>query len=66
MVSLCISLIRRFCILFRVNMAVIMLIYRPVDTFVTYDGKRATDIAPPRYAVRHLVATEVSSLRRNW
>jgi hypothetical protein len=34
---------------------------RPVDVFVTYDGKRAADIPPPRYAVRHLVATEVSS-----
>jgi len=33
----------------------------PVDTFVTYDGKRATDIAPPRYAVRHLVATEIDA-----
>ena len=33
---------------------------RPVDLFVTYDGKRAADIPPPRYAVRHLVATEVS------
>jgi hypothetical protein len=35
--------------------------YRPVDAFVTYDGKRAADIPPPRYAVRHLVAAEVSS-----
>jgi hypothetical protein len=34
--------------------------HRPVDSFVTYDGKRAADIPPPRYAVRHLVATEVS------
>jgi hypothetical protein len=33
---------------------------RPVDSFVTHDGKRAADIPPPRYAVRHLVATEVS------
>ena len=36
---------------------------RPVDSFVTYDGKRAADIPPPRYAVRHLVATEVSPCR---
>ena len=34
---------------------------RPVDLFVTYDGKRAADIPPPRYAVRHLVAAEVRS-----
>ena len=34
--------------------------HSPVDVFVTYDGKRAADIPPPRYAVRHLVAAEVS------
>jgi len=34
--------------------------HSPVDVFVTYDGKRAADIAPPRYAVQHLVATEIS------
>ncbi|KAG6860581.1 hypothetical protein C0995_009630 [Termitomyces sp. Mi166 len=32
----------------------------PIDVFVTYDGKRASDIAVSRYAVRHLVAQEVS------
>jgi len=32
----------------------------PIDVFVTYDGKRATDIAVSRYAVRHLVAGKVS------
>ena len=32
---------------------------RPIDVFVTYDGKRAADIAVSRYAVRHLVAGEV-------
>lgn len=31
--------------------------------FVTYDGKRASDIAVSRYAVRHLVAGEVWILR---
>jgi hypothetical protein len=31
----------------------------PIDVFVTYDGKRATDIVASRYATRHLVATEV-------
>ena len=31
----------------------------PMDVFVTYDGKRAADIAVSRYAVRHLVAGEV-------
>lgn len=39
------------------------LVYRlepPVDVFVTYEGKRAADIAVSRYAVRHLVAAEVS------
>lgn len=34
---------------------------RPVDVFITYDGKRASDIALSKYAVRHLVATEASS-----
>ncbi|KAJ3576874.1 hypothetical protein NP233_g105 [Leucocoprinus birnbaumii] len=33
----------------------------PIDVFVTYDGKRAGDMAPSRYAVRHLVATEVDA-----
>ncbi|KAJ7583006.1 hypothetical protein C8J56DRAFT_1015638 [Mycena floridula] len=33
----------------------------PVDVFVTYDGKRAADIAISRYAVRHLVAGEVDT-----
>jgi len=33
--------------------------YRPIDVFVTYDGKRASDIPVSRYAVRHLVAAEV-------
>ena len=33
--------------------------YSPIDVFVTYDGKRAPDIAVSRYAVRHLVASEV-------
>lgn len=32
---------------------------RPIDVFVTYDGKRAADIAVSKYAVRQLVATEV-------
>ncbi|KAI0318836.1 P-loop containing nucleoside triphosphate hydrolase protein [Amylostereum chailletii] len=38
------------------------LVYRldpPIDVFVTYDGKRASDISVSRYAVRHLVAGEV-------
>ncbi|KAG6334764.1 hypothetical protein ID866_4316 [Astraeus odoratus] len=38
------------------------LVYRldpPIDVFVTYDGKRAPDIAASRYAVRHLVSAEV-------
>ncbi|KIL00951.1 hypothetical protein PAXRUDRAFT_821161 [Paxillus rubicundulus Ve08.2h10] len=41
------------------------LVYRldpPIDVFVTYDGKRATDIAVSRYAVRHLVAAEIDAV----
>ncbi|KDQ61061.1 hypothetical protein JAAARDRAFT_67462 [Jaapia argillacea MUCL 33604] len=40
------------------------LVYRlepPIDVFVTYDGKRAADIAVSRYAVRHVVATELEA-----
>ncbi|KAM5538065.1 hypothetical protein V8D89_008262 [Ganoderma adspersum] len=40
------------------------LVYRldpPVDVFVTYDGRRAADIAVSRYAVRHLVAAEIDA-----
>ncbi|ETW86126.1 hypothetical protein HETIRDRAFT_308576, partial [Heterobasidion irregulare TC 32-1] len=40
------------------------LVYRldpPIDVFVTYDGKRAMDIAASRYAVRHLVAAEIDA-----
>ncbi|KAJ7221036.1 P-loop containing nucleoside triphosphate hydrolase protein [Mycena haematopus] len=33
----------------------------PIDVFVTYDGKRAADIAVSRYAVRHLVAGEIEA-----
>jgi len=46
------------------------LVYRldpPVDVFVTYDGKRSSDIAISRYAIRQLVANEIDarlSLRR--
>ena len=32
---------------------------RPIDVFVTYDGKRSSDIAISRYAIRQLVANEV-------
>lgn len=40
------------------------LVYRldpPIDVFVTYDGKRAADIATSRYAVRHLIAAEIDA-----
>lgn len=37
----------------------------PVDVFVTYDGKRSSDIAISRYAIRQLVANEVS-IRISW
>ncbi|KAF5331123.1 hypothetical protein D9619_005373 [Psilocybe cf. subviscida] len=33
----------------------------PIDVFITYDGKRATDISVSRYAVRHLVSAEVDA-----
>ncbi|KAF9484666.1 P-loop containing nucleoside triphosphate hydrolase protein [Pholiota conissans] len=33
----------------------------PIDVFVTYDGKRASDITVSRYAVRHLVSLEVDN-----
>ncbi|KAF8969722.1 P-loop containing nucleoside triphosphate hydrolase protein [Flammula alnicola] len=33
----------------------------PVDVFITYDGKRASDITVSRYAVRHLVSVEVDA-----
>lgn len=32
---------------------------RPIDIFTTYDGKRASDIAVSRYAVRHMITAEV-------
>lgn len=34
-------------------------ISRPIDVFVTYEEKRASDIAVSRYATRHLIAAEV-------
>ncbi|KAN0077179.1 P-loop containing nucleoside triphosphate hydrolase protein [Tylopilus felleus] len=40
------------------------MVYRldpPIDVFVTYDEKRAPDIAVSRYAVRHLIATEIDA-----
>jgi hypothetical protein len=56
------DLIRGFWDSARADIRVLMpAAYRPVDSFVTYDGKRAADIPPPRYAVRHLVAAEVST-----
>nr|GAT51056.1 predicted protein [Mycena chlorophos] len=33
----------------------------PIDVFVTYDGKRASDIPVSRYAVRHLVASAIEA-----
>ncbi|KAF9651533.1 P-loop containing nucleoside triphosphate hydrolase protein [Thelephora ganbajun] len=33
----------------------------PVDVFVTYDGKRSSDIAISRYAIRQLVANEIDA-----
>jgi hypothetical protein len=34
--------------------------HRPIDVFIHFDGKRASDMAPSRYAVRHLITREVS------
>lgn len=31
----------------------------PIDIFVTYEGKRPTDLAQSKYAVRHMIAAEV-------
>lgn len=33
---------------------------RPIDVFIHFEGKRASDIAASRYAVRHLITNEVS------
>ena len=55
------DLIRGFRDSVHAGLWLLMSVNRPVDSFVTYDGKRAADVPPPRYAVRHLVATEVSS-----
>ncbi|KAM0788007.1 hypothetical protein ACM66B_006207 [Microbotryomycetes sp. NB124-2] len=33
----------------------------PIDVFVHFDGKRATDIGPARYAVRHMVTREMDA-----
>jgi chromosome transmission fidelity protein 18 len=35
------------------------LTHSPIDVFITYDGKRADDIAASRFAVRQLVAQAV-------
>lgn len=39
----------------------------PIDVFVSYEGKRAGDIAVSRYAVRNLVSQEIEAelLRRH-
>jgi hypothetical protein len=58
MANWCIDSIRTFSILsFRRNLTGPY--ESPIDVFITYDGKRAADIAVSRYAVRHLVAGEV-------
>jgi len=33
----------------------------PIDAFITYDSKRASDIPVPRYATRHLIAGEIDA-----
>ncbi|KAK4051293.1 Chromosome transmission fidelity protein 18 [Microbotryomycetes sp. JL221] len=33
----------------------------PIDVFVHFDGKRASDIQPARYAVRHMVTREMDA-----
>lgn len=34
-----------------------------LDVFVHYDGKRAADIAPSRYSMRHTIAQQVRFIR---
>lgn len=34
---------------------------RPIDMFVTYEGRRPADIAQSKFAVRHMVATEIEA-----
>ncbi|KAF8912069.1 hypothetical protein CPB84DRAFT_1761185 [Gymnopilus junonius] len=34
----------------------------PIDVFITYDGKRASDIAVSRYAVRKIVSAEIDAV----
>ena len=36
-------------------------IYSPIEAFVTYDGKRAKDIPPPRFMTRQVISNEVRS-----
>ncbi|ORY58350.1 P-loop containing nucleoside triphosphate hydrolase protein [Leucosporidium creatinivorum] len=33
----------------------------PIDVFIHFDGKRASDMAPSRYAVRHLITREMEA-----
>lgn len=33
--------------------------YSPIDVFVHFEGKRATDITPGRFAVRQMILREV-------
>ena len=35
-------------------------IVRPIDAFITYDGKRSANIPVQRYATRQMIAGEVS------
>ena len=39
---------------------IVLRVDSPIDVFVHYDGKRASDIAPGRYAVRQMIVREVS------
>ncbi|KAM0749881.1 P-loop containing nucleoside triphosphate hydrolase protein [Meredithblackwellia eburnea MCA 4105] len=33
----------------------------PIDVFIHFEGKRATDVGPSRYAVRHMIAQEMQA-----
>lgn len=44
---------------FQLRLSFDRLFCSPIDVFVTYDGKRSSDILLSRYAVRHLIAAEV-------
>lgn len=47
------------CVGYYIWSSILDMVFSPIDAFITYDGKRATDIAVSRYATRRLIASEV-------